>query len=716
MKLFMQTIGFIVVSMVMVACGGGGGDSSSSSKPSTCIEEPSTLTLEKIDNHSVTEYFAPFEVQTNLTQTDTSPYHFYVESSNANLIQATVTDRGVITISSASGEAGTGESNVTVVVFTLTDVASQSFMVEVTPASFSGFDPLSFDIVDDATWDEVAVRKVLNTFAYGGHATDAQIVTWADMSPKAAIVQMMTFDAQNLLLSPKEGTLPNTTSLEALSAFWKSDSNNFIDESRKHYFDTNGWNAPSNAWTLASMTRGLNPFLHRVGLWETNYHMSANQSAGIYPIPMLHHYDNIIYALSQNSTYKSVIAQGAKNAAIAYQYGHRKNIFKDGVFRGNEDFAREFHQLFLGILGEYDHEYHELVAIPNTARALTDMQVIWHPADEGGPDAEVTFGIEQHYSADLDILKSTISGADASVKIDAIASVGIVHEESLTNLPVMIVEHFADNNLNEEAKTRIRESWRGMESKSLLTFLQAYAISTDFHNPLRVKYANSIQRTVSVANLMIVDNEDHRYQFYNPSWILSHENVLLFRPSHDVFGHQTSVEAADSSDVFRVNYNRSVKRSYIYTRNYYCEDDGSGSCPSDENGVKIGVWEKDWAKKIPADSNGEYLVEDVALWLWNRFIADGGKNYGVLERAHIVALLNGKDLGLFIDEEKPLEVYSLADLTDNITLSQLIRDGATAKMNLESSDISDRRTANRRVGLAIAFIVATPYIYVQEGR
>ncbi len=715
MKFFMHTIGFIVVSMVMVACGSGGGDSSSSSTPIT--EDIPVLTLDKINNHSVTEYFAPFEVQTQLTQTDTSPYHFYVESSNTNLIQATVTDRGVITVSSASGEAGTGESNVTVVVFTLTDVASQSFMVEVTPASFSGFDPLSFNIVDDATWDEVAVRKVLNTFAYGGHATDAQIVTWADMSPKAAIVQIMTFDAQNLLLSPKEDTLPDSTSLETLAIFWQTDnSNNFLDESQRRYFETDRWDAPANAWALASMTRGLNPFLHRVGLWETNYHMAANQLAGVYPLPMLHHYDNIVNALSQNSTYKSVIAQGAKNAAIAYQYGHRYNIFTDGIFRGNEDFAREFHQLFLGILGEYDPEYHELVTIPNTARALTDMQAHWYPTEEGGPDVEITFGTEQHYSGDLDILKSTISGADASVKIDAIASVGIVHEESLKNLPVTIIEHFADNNLNEEAKTRIRESWRGMESKYLLTFLQAYAISTDFHNPLRVKYANSIQRTVRVSNLMIVDNEDNSYRFYTPLSRLSEEDIFLFRPTHDVFGHQTSVEAADSSDVFRVNYNRSVKRSYIYTRNYYCEEDASGSCPRDENDVKIGVWEKDWAKKIPADSNGDYLVEDVALWLWNHFIGDGGKNYGVLERAHIVALLNGKDLGLFIDEEKPLEVYSLSDLSDNITLIQLIRDGSIAKMDLESSDISDRRRANRRVGLAIAFIVATPYIYVQEGR
>ena len=36
--------------------------------------------------------------------------------------------------------------------------------------------------VSDEQWDDTAVRKVLHTFAYGGHATDAQISAWAETS------------------------------------------------------------------------------------------------------------------------------------------------------------------------------------------------------------------------------------------------------------------------------------------------------------------------------------------------------------------------------------------------------------------------------------------------------------------------------------------------------------------------------------------------------
>jgi len=102
------------------------------------------------------------------------------------------------------------------------------------------------------------------------------------------------------------------------------------------------------------------------------------------------------------------------------------------------------------------------------------------------------------------------------------------------------------------------------------------------------------------------------------------------------------------------------------------------------------------------------------LWLWKRFIGDGGKNYGELEQAHVMALLNGKDLALFLDESKPLEVYNLDTLKSSDIAIQ-INDSGIAKMNLDSNITDDRREANERVGLAIAFIVATPYIYAQEG-
>ena len=555
----------------------------------------------------------------------------------------------------------------------------------------------SFITVSDTAWNTTAVEKVLDTFAYGGHATQTQIQKWADMTPKEAIVQMLTFDAQNKLLSPTTSTLPNTPSLEALSTFWSGDdANNFItpDERSRYTVKFDAWSLPKESWSLAVMTRGLNPFAHKVGLWESNYHMSINQDSGVFPLPLLHHYDNILQKLLTNSPYEEVIAQGAKNAGVAHQYGHNKNLFTEGQFKGNEDFAREYHQLFLGILGLYDPTYHENTAIPNTARVLTDIQAKTRSGDTP-PDTEVTFGSVFHYPASLDILKNTIaSSPTAQQQLDDIAKIGIVHAESLDNLPVMIIEHFADDNLSTASIARIRATWRGLETKSLLSFLQSYAISTDFHNANRVKYQSSIARTMSVFNKMVVDNSDLNYQIYNFNYYLSKESIETFHPIHDVFGHQTGLEASDNSNLFQINYNRSTESASLFT----------------QKTKRDTTWEKDWGKLIPENST----IEEIGLWLWKRFIADGGKNYGILEKAHISALLNGKDLGYFLNVDDPLHIYTLEELTSD-ALAIKLHDAEVSSMKLHSSDSTERQTANYRVGLAIAFIVATPYIYVQEG-
>jgi len=703
-RYFVHIVGMVVVAFVLLACGGGGGATSS-------------LKIDEIDDISVVEYFAPFTVETTVTNSSGDEQFYYVDSNMSDVISVSVDDSGVIRISPATNHGGVAEVRVTLIVFTLNDATNLSFVVSIKAAQFAKFSSLSFTPVDGSTWDRLAVRKVLEAFAYGGHATDAQITAWADMPPEHAIVQMLTFDAKNPLLSPSDSILPDTTSLETLSRFWSSDSSdNFISAEDREHFEVTRWNIPATSWALATMTRGLNPFLHRIGLWETNYHMSANQDAGIYPLPMLHHYDNIVKALSQNSSYDSVIAQGAKNAAIAYQYGHNRNSYSDGTFRGNEDFAREYHQLFLGILGEYDPTYHEGTAIPNTARALTDMQAKWHNKEDGGPDTEITFGTDKHYTADLEILKNTISGARADIKLDAIASVGIVQAESLANLPIMIIKHLADDNLAADAMKHIRDSWAAMDRKELLPFLWAYATSEDFHSSSRFKYASTIERIVGVLNSTIVSNDDHKYQYYDPTYPLYKEGIVAFRPTHDVFGHQTGLEASDSADVFRINYNSSTKDVYQYIKTYHCIKDASKSCPKDAEGNKIADWEKNWGAKIPTNSSGEYIVDSVASWLWSHFVGDEGKNYGVLERAHIVALLNDKDIGLLLDEDNPLRVYTLSELTNDTNIKLLINDGAVAKMALGSSVVKDRREANKRVGLAIAFIAATPYMYAQEGR
>jgi len=678
---------------------------------------PLAITLGGISTVTKKEYYAPFDIETEVSYNGTDELHYFVDSNNSDFIEATVDTDGKIHIKATQNSGGTGSARVIFIAFSK-NVANYMYInITIEHSDFPEFSTLDFIQIENEEWNELAVIKVLNTFAFGGHASEVQIATWASMPPEYAIVQMLNFESNNKLLSPTKSKLPQTSSLEELAQFWSSDSeDNDLNEHDKQYYEEFNWAALSFSWYRAVLVRGLNPFVHRVGLWETNYHMSANHNSGVHNNPLFRHYDNIISSLASNSAYSTVIAQGAKNAAIAFQYGHNYNIYSDGIFRGNEDFAREYHQLFFGILGEYDHDYHELTAIPNTARALTDMYARWHSNENGGPDREIVFGTEKHYESDLDILKSTISGGDASIKIDNIALVAIDHNESKKNLPVMIIEHFADNNLSDETKTRIRSSWDKMNPKRLLPFLWAYALSTDFHNEKRFKYLTSIERTMGVHSKMVVDNSDNIYERYRPDWYLSHEEVAVFSPIHDVFGHQTALEASDNPNIFQANYNRSVAMPWLYTDIYKCLRDDDNKCVEDDDGIEIAVWEKDWSNKIPADDDGNYVVEDVALWLWKYFIGDGGKNYGIIERAYIVTLLNGKDLALFIDEDDPLHVYSLDDLTNNNDLVQAINDGAVAKMKLTSSNINDRRDANAKIGLAIAFIVATPYIYAQEGK
>ena len=56
--------------------------------------------------------------------------------------------------------------------------------------------------ISSRDWGETPVRKILRAFAFGGLADDEQIGIWAGMSPEAAILEMLTFDPVNPLLSP----------------------------------------------------------------------------------------------------------------------------------------------------------------------------------------------------------------------------------------------------------------------------------------------------------------------------------------------------------------------------------------------------------------------------------------------------------------------------------------------------------------------------------
>ena len=113
---------------------------------------------------------------------------------------------------------------------------------------------------------------------------------------------------------------------------------------------------------------------------------------------------------------------------------------------------------------------------------------------------------------------------------------------------------------------------------------------------------------------------------------------------------------------------------------------------------------------IPVNAKGEYVVADVAEWLWNHFIGDGGKNFDPIARAQVHALLaNNRDFGYVVDSSDPDIAYSSNEIVNGAARAT---DQALAAetMNFNTN------TANIRVGMAINFITMTPYAFVMEGK
>ena len=578
-------------------------------------------------------------------------------------------------------------------------------------------------------WGETAVRKVLQTFAWGGFPTEAQVETWASMAPEDAIEEMLTFEPTNDKLSPPDfdrlgeriaAYIPEEGGpLEGIAWYFSEDPHqHFDDPNRKADFHPLAPLSPAYSWLMGMQARGLNTFYHRVGFWETNYHMVASQLKGVGSHTGIRHYDNIMGKLTEGAPYQEVLAQSALNAAIAFQYGHNYNRWQDEQFKGNEDFAREFHQLFFGILGDASllggaegqayHLNHERVSIKNTALALTGLDAYHHPISEGGPDLEIDFEGELvlHHTADLTILDTTISGADAKEKIEALAEVAIAHPESLNNLPLLIISGLADDNLTPEKTEAIQDLWRDLPEKNLLSFLRQYAISPLFHSEERVHAASSFERNIFIGNQMQLSNAELYLGEAGMSpvyWLLSEDEVIPFEPLHDVFGHQSGQDAYNNPSVFRHAYRRSTEEVWFY-----------------DYGTDPSLMRRDWSAVIPQFDKGAWLVKDVARFLWQRFVADGLKHYGPLERAHLYALLaaehegyQGVDLGLLISPLSPERVITIDELETPEVYAKIVALGEEP-MPLDAAVGS--LSANARIQRAIAFIAATPFTHVQEGR
>ena len=168
-----------------------------------------------------------------------------------------------------------------------------------------------------------------------------------------------------------------------------------------------------------------------------------------------------------------------------------------------------------------------------------------------------------------------------------------------------------------------------------------------------------------------------------------------------MFGGQTGFEASASSEIFRLNYNRSTEKNIFLLRNL----------DTNRN------WKKNWAAAIPDTYTQNYRVTDVGEFLWIRYIGDGLKNYGVLERTYVNALLAANsDWATTVDPDNLERIFSRSELLSDTDLVSLRQSHAEARIALDSENVEIRLAANESVGKAINFITATPYIFAQEGR
>ena len=607
---------------------------------------------------------------------------------------------------------------------------------------------LAFTALDPADWNETAVRKVLHGFAYAGLTTDAQISAWATMSADQAIVEMLSFEPYNQTLAPsQDGTSNHAASLAQLQDFWGgNDPFNPMRWDKRQYYsalssDGNGGTRLSTGnlertFSQAVATRGLNPFLHKLVFYLTNYQMAVSIRK-TEPGLMRDYYDVLMDALTSGKNFVEVITAGAESTAVTRAYNHDDNIYHNDImeFEGNDDFAREYFQLFFRIQGETeDHDYHEQVTIENNAHLLTGMRIDREPNAYGSTNpndshvapinftdhvdgmGDLHYNQTLHHGNCLEILHNTICGANAAEKLEALAPYAANHIESLNNIPINVVNFFADDNLTSDKIDAIQASWRSADF-DLLMFIRAYAISTAFHSDDTYKLRSSFDRALSLFNTIVLDNQEiflGLEQWQSTERWLGEQGLSVFSPVRDVFGHQTGLQASVNPNIF--------KRSYDFQIDITLFDEDRTTYYDDETETTQTTWYKDWGMVAPKNGANQYVVSEVADWLWQRLIADGGKNFDIVAKAQVYALLaRGFDFGyvatLETAETDVERVFSSDALTTEPALAALISQLSAETIALDSVDVDNvRRIANRRVGQAAQFIAMLPYSFVLEGK
>jgi len=595
-----------------------------------------------------------------------------------------------------------------------------------------------FEVVQRSDWNASSVRRVLQAFAFGGHATDAQLERWAKMRPETAVVQMLNFRAVNKRLSAPDGgeAAFQCTSLAELQQLWGSDdpANPVRQFDRSFYRMLNEdleQLSPVGlylTWPRAMHTRGCNLFLHKVAFYLTNYHASIHvQNAGVGLIR--DYYDDTVNALMESSNFQHLMYQAATSGAVALAYGHFTSYVNPftGEFFGNDDFAREYFQLLFGIEGTMeDPEYHEGVTIENNAKLLTGMMLDVDPGRFGSVARRdwLLTGIDFSDHLDgagreiynstahidfrkgpqscLEILHQNICGATANAKLRALGQVAAFHPESMANIPLKLVRFFGDTVITREEAEGLQAAWKAADL-DILRFLRGYAISTQFHADDSFKYWSAFERNLIIHNATTLDNEESFAKpfFLGPVLPMLEQNALVFAPIRDVFGGQTGNDAANDRYGFRNAWSVNVDNPQVLgtTQVYYrMAEDGLPK-----------LWRKDWSTVIPPNAAGDHIVGEVAQWLWQRFIADGGVNFDAIAQAQVHALLaTGFDFAAVVDRNNVDALYSSEDLRDGFA-AEVDRELAATVMNFADQE------EQIRVGKAVNFITMLPYAFARTG-
>jgi uncharacterized protein DUF1800 len=586
--------------------------------------------------------------------------------------------------------------------------------------------------VKNKDWNDIHVRRVLRIFAYGGQAPEPQITAWSAMRPEQAIAEILTFEFNNIKLSPPEdATAQHCHSLVALQKFWGGDSsdNPLRYDDRVHYSEFGGDTDLDNdnyqrAYTLAATARGCNPFLYKTAFYLSNYHGSIHKvNAGNALIRA--YFDDYLKALNRGDSFSDILTVGATHAAVSHAYRHEYNRVTNGNFYGNEDFAREYFQLFFGIPGTtLDKNYYETVTIKNNARILSGMGIDQDPATLGSTRssdwyiAPINFtdhtdarnrtlnNVSNHDPNCLEVLHQSICGKTAEEKLQQLGVLASAHPESMANTPEKIIRFFADDQLDNNEKTMLHQAWVDSNS-NLLSFLRNYATSIMFHSASTEKYFTAFDRNLIIQNAAFNRN----IELFSTSYLrnahdrMRRQGMEIFSPIRNVFGHQTGMDAANNRFIFRDAFfaNYTFPGMLADVRIQYSLSEGGEALES----------VKDWGNVIPTDDSGNHRVEDVARWLWQRVIADGGKNFDSIARAQVQAILaQGVDFSVSVDplESDPDSYYTSADI-DGGNADALNQNQANAEKIMNLGDDID----NRRIGLAINFISMTPYAFAMEG-